>query len=83
MITIRLHDGVETRFELVEDDRRVLWIRNGPHRRHVLCHALRELGWSIVAADPADQARLDAAGLWSAKQRGVPSQSLDSGSIGI
>ena len=62
MITIRQHDGVETRFDLVADDHGMLWIKNGPHRRHVLCHALRELGWSIIAADPPDQVRLDAAG---------------------
>lgn len=62
MITIRQHDGVETRFDLVADDHGMLWIKNGPHRRHVLCHALRELGWSITAADSPDQVRLDAAG---------------------
>jgi len=62
MTTIRQHDGVEARFELVEDERGVLWLRAGPHRRHVLCHALRELDWAIIAADPADQARLEAHG---------------------
>ena len=63
VLTIHENDGVDRTYELVEDYHGVLWVK-APFRRHVLKYALQELRWRIVAAEPRDQARLKAAGLW-------------------